>query len=489
MRAIDRVPALGHIVARALGALLMMSAPLLSQRTIHGVVTDSLRGGRLRGATVQLVPAMTPWLSGAEALTDSTGSFTLTDVALGDYLVGFRHPRLDSLGMDNITRSIRVSTALADSMLTLAIPSALTLVRTFCGERRDTTGVLFGRVFDADAEGTVRTGRVVVQWGEVVLDRVNGLRSEQRTRSVPIDSAGKYVLCGVPTDGSILLRASVSQSDSAMSDSPGTDAVRVDFPAGTLLHQRDLVMSTAIASAQVDAGAACASTVTGRAQVDGRVLLADGTPVAGARVSLPQRLGADSVLIASGDGRFVARGLAPGTTPVYVTAVGYGPAQTSVNLRNDERAQVTVTLSRVVPVMNRVEVRAPGPQTAGFAKRRKAGFGRFYDAADLAAARSQSVAMQMLRVPFLRMTQRNANNRPVIRGRLNCVPYVFLDGVLQTPDETQSDGVDHADTILPISQVGGIEVYAAGTEAPGAMGAQHGPACAAIVIWSKTQLP
>jgi hypothetical protein len=88
---------------------------------ISGVVYDSLSGGPLRGADVQLLPASGTGRA-RDAVTDSSGRFVLADVDTGAYLVGAFHPRLDSLGIELPPVELQVSGSDPVEM-NLAVPS------------------------------------------------------------------------------------------------------------------------------------------------------------------------------------------------------------------------------------------------------------------------------------------------------------------------------------------------------------------------------
>src|SRR5829696_6873095 len=106
-------------------AMLTMAAPLAvrlaaqqrdsaaAARTtlISGVVYDSIARAPLAGASVQLVAADRSRAAAFSAITDSAGRFTIPAVVVGDYMIGFFHPMLDSLGIDQIVHRVSARAA------------------------------------------------------------------------------------------------------------------------------------------------------------------------------------------------------------------------------------------------------------------------------------------------------------------------------------------------------------------------------------------
>src|SRR4051812_20071198 len=92
-----------------------------SVTTITGVVFDSLEMRGLAGATVQIADAKGgPW--SRTTTSDAAGGFTFTDVPVGVYLLGFFHPKLDSLAL--ASQILRVDVRTEQPMQArLALPS------------------------------------------------------------------------------------------------------------------------------------------------------------------------------------------------------------------------------------------------------------------------------------------------------------------------------------------------------------------------------
>ena len=133
-----------HLVALSLTTI--SATTLAAQTTVRGVVSDSLTRTPFAGASVQLVLQNAPWSAGRTTRADSTGALRFDSVTPGIYTFGFTHPRLDSLGLDAVTRTLTIADGSTIVDASIALPGANTLATGFCGARTDTTGAMIGRV-------------------------------------------------------------------------------------------------------------------------------------------------------------------------------------------------------------------------------------------------------------------------------------------------------------------------------------------------------
>lgn len=106
---------------------------------------DSLTSRAFIGAVVRLFPATSPWEVRPTVQSGSTERYRLADVAPGRYQFGLRHPRLDSLRFDAVSRVVDIETNRTAADVDLALPSAATLAGWLCGVRRNPRGVVLGR--------------------------------------------------------------------------------------------------------------------------------------------------------------------------------------------------------------------------------------------------------------------------------------------------------------------------------------------------------
>jgi len=482
------------VVCRLLLAATTLGLPahVAAQTAITGVVRDSLTGRPFIGAVVQLFPAASPWEAGPTTQSDSTGRYRLVDVIPGRYQLGFRHPRLDSLGFDAVSRVVEVGTNRTAADVDLALPSAATLAGWLCGVRRDTTGVVLGRVLDADTELPRGAGQVIVDWGEMVLDSL-GLHSARASIRTAVGVDGRFVACGVPTNVPILLRAVVT--DSIGRASSGT--IEITFADSIPLRHRDLLLAPEAGDADapasrtvaIDSSARAASSAAavqrGTSSVAGRVLAPGGQPLAGARVRLRDARVTDAFVTTDSGGFFRMDGLPAGTYPIEVIAIGFTPTRVSVDLRPGRTAQTNITIGAQVATLEAVTVYSPRSREAiGFDKRRLQQRGYFLTGEQI-RARNVLLGFQLASAPSIRVIN-TVNGRPVLRGRLNCRPAVYLDG-FPVPSDPMNSATDDLDLLISVREIGGAEVYPDFLDAPAQF--SRGGFCAVILLWSRMHVP
>ena len=476
------VPYRVRTVACAIGALLPAALP--AQTIVSGFVKDSLTGKALAGAVVQLIPAATPWLAGRMTKSDSLGRFRVDSVAPGQYLFGFQHPRLDSLGVDGVTRTIDIDKAVRVLRADLAVPSGRTFVSSLCGPNSDSTGAVMGRVFNAEDGEPIAGGTVAVRYAEMRLDG-GGVRRVPVQLTAKFGTDGKYVVCGLPVDAPVVAQARAGAGTAATSLGTSGEVELTFAPKVPLVH-RDLFVSlrppvaagAAPGAAPVRASAALPRT--GTARLIGRVIAGDGTPVAGARVTV---LDTDVSAVADSAGTFRLSGLPAGTRSVEVVAIGYSPARAPADLRPNRDATVSVNVGARMATLSAVKVTGAPVDRSGFLARRTQGIGFFLDAAAIEARGLQSVASTLTTVPGLRGNgySRQDPTRPNVSGRGNCVPSVYLDGM------QMRDGTGGLDDVVSVRRLGAIEVYASAMEAPPQFSGNAN--CAVILVWSKAYVP
>src|SRR6185437_6693212 len=277
--------------------------------TISGTVYDSLDGHPLAGALVQIV--MRGDIHGMRNVrTDSTGAFRLAAVQPGDYLIGFWHATLDSLGLDVPPRTLAVERA-AQLQVALDVPSASAIRAAICPATAagDSSGLLLGFVRAADTGGRLTGGVVDLSWTELVANK-RGIHTVRHDVSAKADPAGWYAQCGLSTAGPIAAYATAHDNSSGIID--------VTIPSRGVLH-RDFsipVGAAAIAGAGRNADTTD-STVAGggpvrhgNAQLAGTVLDENGKPLSGAQLVV---WGTGIATTSREDGTFALSGLPAGT--------------------------------------------------------------------------------------------------------------------------------------------------------------------------------
>ena len=467
----------------ALGGFLVGAAPhaLSAQTTVTGVVQDSIVRRPLAGATVQLVPDGVPGAAPRGVEADSTGAFRFANVAPGRYLLGFVSERLDSLGIEAPVRTITVAPGATELRTDLWVPSARTIAAAVCGERRDSTGVLLGRVLDAGSGDAVATGSVVVRWGELRVD-ATGLHHLTPSVRAPVGTDGRYAVCGVPLNLIVIVQANAGPDTRPTARSGTIDLL---VPLATPLLHRDLLVA-AVAdptpdTVAADRGARIAPASRGTARLAGHVRRPNGSPLPGARVVVHGAGAADSTAVTDSAGTFRLDALPGGTYPVEAIAIGFTPARGAVDLRPDRVAAVDLAVGARVSALQSVNVYASRSRAGSeFAERAKrSGFGRFLMGDQIERSGARSIGDALVMVPGLRIGGVSAVGHTQILGRGRCTPEVYLDGF------RVDSGSTYIDDLVTPQEVGGIEVYADAMTAP----VQYSRgACASIVIWTKGAL-
>lgn len=470
------------------------AAMLEAQHVMRGVIRDSLAGTTLAGARVTVIPAQTPWAEGMTAVSDTNGLFSVADLPPGRYVVGFQHPRLDSLGFDGVSRTIDVPDTPTSPTLEFALPSARTLVATLCGKMPDGLGMMIGRLLRADSGLPVTAGTLEAEWREMTIGARDGAwqrRSvEARTRE-----DGRYVLCGVPTEVTFIAIARDTTTTGA-----STGRIDMEMPSGTpLLHRTLLVPGSDLG----ERGAADTQLVPSPASLRGYVMDDAKRPVAGARLIVRENGSRDTVANTDSSGAYRFRALRGGTVVITVDKIGMTPVRSAVDLMEQHETTASFVLIRPAFGLEQVTVRARAAlEQAGFDSRRASRRGFFMTGRDLEASNALVVSHVLSAAPMLMQWGSNRSGRPVLSGPLQCTPLLFVDGVPTampavekssgrtpfTADQSRiaaanSDLPPDIDTAVPLGEIGGIEVYAPG-EAPARFADPSGR-CSSIVIWSK----
>ena len=461
---------------RALGALLLGAAsagapsvgahaappPRAIVARLTGVVFDSLAQRPLADALIQLVAANDPSRT-RSATADARGTYAIDSVPAGRYLLGFLHPRLDSLGFETPLLQIDVRT---DGVVRadLGIPSARTLIVTRCGAAALAAGqgLFMGTVRPArgDLPGPAR---VRAQWPEVTVG-ANGVERRLPSHFTSSSPSGAFAICGAPPGGTIAARAYVGP------DSSG--AVELTVPRSGVLI-RDLL---------IGGSSRAGLALRGSGALRGVVRSATGQPVRNARLVLTGSGREDTT---NANGQFDLAALPVGTYGLEARALGFTPRRVAVDIPDSAEAVVEVAMDVFVPTIDTVRVRASRSAAddlfAEFDRRRKTSSGYFIDSEQL-NKRSPIYMSDVLRgTPGITISPGTnlQGDQILMRGTSgagSCTPAVYLDGVRATmPDGTLDDLVDP-------QQVRAIEVYSRSTNAPMSFQSQNG--CGTIVIWT-----
>jgi hypothetical protein len=464
---------------------LLIASPLAGQTevgrptaaTISGLVTDSLTGSPLVDAAVQLVmtgssePFMLATRSGG------AGEFAFVDVPEGEYLIGFLHPVLDSLGIEPLVRTLSVRAGQQEIHLDLAIPGPVRLSGAFCGSGMPPGGgLIIGFARAAEGGTPIADATVTAEWLEL---SIRNRRMDYRTvsRTATSDGNGRFVLCDVPSPGSVTLQAELGAT--------GSDRFETDMPVSGFLR-RDVYLGREAAvddewSPTPGRLPPAHRVRTGRGRLTGTVTSADaGWPLPGATVGIVD----GEQTRTNARGQWVLTDLPSGTRVLEVRAPGYLSVNRAVDIFEGAGA-VHVTLPRLAAVLDTLRVVARSRSAlavSGFEERRRAsGAGRFITAEEIARRRLWETSHLFDNFPGLKRLRSSTGDDLVLMSSTfggDCIPAVFINGQL-FQNLTAAD----LDTIVQPREIAAMEVYQESQVPPEFQTGMSG--CGSIVVWTK----
>ncbi len=450
------------------------STPAAARARIRGEVIDSVRNRVLTGATVQLAATDN---SGRILSTTSNlrGIFQIDDVPPGTYLVGFLHPFLDSLGVESTLLRLEVSTDDPIS-LTLATPSAATLIEARCGAPTADLprGMFFGTVRAASGAPLAAPARVRAQYNtNRVTER--GLERVPNVRIATSTTEGTFAVCGVPANTAITVRG--------FSGADSSGFVELPVPGNGLLL-RDLVIGAAqrVQQRSTAGSARVTSVLTGKATLRGVARNQTGQPVSGARVTL-WGTGVEATANASGQYQFAA--LPEGSYTAEVRAVGFQPHRAPVDLFATRDNVLDLTLTPLVTTVDTMRVRANrAVPLEEFERRRKLGFGHFLTEDDIKKKGPTYMGDIFRGLPgVVTMPGQFGRDRVLIRGTGmtgDCAPAIFLNGLYVNIEDGDLDN------IINPKDVRAIELYSRVASIPLQFQTRNG--CGSAVIWTGARM-
>lgn len=476
----------GSLIAYAvlIGLLWGPSVARAQQGTSHvaharvaGVVFDSVSNRPLESATVQLV-ATRDASRARSTRSAADGRFAFDSVEAGEYLLGFYHPRLDSLGL--APPMGKVTLAAGDSAeAPLAVVSPATVVRASCGAATlaDSLGLMVGRVRSA-TDGTPRgQAQVMATWSEVTLGP-EGLKRSAPVVRTQADDQGAFALCGIPAGTRVIVRGWSGRDSSGFAE--------VDVPPHGLLARSLLVAPLATVGGGLAAGDSAPAGLSGTGAVRGMVRRPDGLPLAGARLTV---WGSGLEATSDADGSYSLAGLPVGTHTLEARAIGYAPSREAVDLLDGEGVVRDLQLARAPAVLDTVRVRGEGGARRWglqeFEVRRRSGTGYYLDEAAITARNAFFTADLVRMIPGVTVAPaRRSGYLVLMRGgsnMQNCVPAFFVDGVQVHSD----DG--NLDAIVSVQLIQAMEVYTRISTIPLQYQAMNG--CGTVVIWTGGRTP
>ena len=426
---------------------------------IVGVISDSLSSGFLAGADILVEPGS------YTAATDSLGKFKVDRLAPGAYRLGVFHPRLDTLGITLLTQPIRVGSDSA-SLVQLAVPSAMTLIRRSCRVQSGPYGesAVIGRVVDAETLAPIARAEVSIAWVEIDISKEAGVRREPFVVRDTTNEWGSFTFCGLPNS----LKATL-QAKHGSASTPEIPVSLGDQPV-------ELMARTVLLPAS---GAAAKS---GKASVSGVVTLEGARSNAGSRIEL---VGTGVVAVTNERGEFTMRNVPSGTRVLVVRHIGFLVQVVPVDLSSREEQKIKVSLPRYVEMMDPILVSARSKaslERVGFTRRRKDGVGFFIGPEQLETRRYAFLTDLLKQVPSLRVSY-GAHGDVVTPARgvtSGCIQY-YLDA---SPYVEMTLG--DVNRFVAAREIVGIEVYdPISTPAEYVRG---GADCTTILIWTRLRL-
>ncbi|HYW30554.1 MAG TPA: carboxypeptidase regulatory-like domain-containing protein [Gemmatimonas sp.] len=445
------------------------------QARVVGTIYDSLAMKPLPGALVQLMllsdPAQTRSVTSAD-----DGAFRFDSVAAGDYVVGFLHPRLDSIPVTPAMVRVEVRDGI-DATAALRVPSSRSVIAGSCGTNAlsDSTGLFAGTVRSASGAPLTEPGKVRVGWTQFIVS-ANGMQRSTPSVITTTTPEGKFAVCGIPLGASVLVRAFAGADSSGFAELP--------LAENGVLH-RMLYVSRAERIASTDSTRPSETMLRGPGTLGGVVRDARNQPVAGVRATV-WSTGVEAVTNARGE--FQLSGLPSGTYTLEVRGIGYEPVRRPVDIVPDREETVAVSIVQIAK-LSTVKVNATRVYTSTFqneaeARRRALGFGYFIDETAIEKRNPIFVSDLLRTTPGVFVSLGARGERVTMRGAgrsAYCTPAIFIDGALANIDDGRLD------TIVSAQEVRSVEVYPHASSVPGQFLTLNG--CGSIVLWTGPRRP
>jgi hypothetical protein len=470
-----------------LAALLALTTTMASaQGRLRGTVYDSVASRPLASAFVQLAMVQDPAIS-RSIRTDDQGRFILDSMPPGTWAVVVMHPRLDSLGIEQLSRSVS-TTGTGEQRVTLAVPSPRVLVRTVCGDAvpGEDTGFLHGRlrrlVGSAASNGPRDTadhsaGQVDVQWVDLTIAVADGLGVQRTPRRLTVAARtdGSYTACGVPAGGTVRVRGISGTDTTGTVEMVVADhgMAKLDLTVGPVRH---------VIEAATDSMSDAAPKRRGDGVLQGRVVGPGNNPLPDVSVVV---WGSDRTARSDASGAWQLRDLPEGTHTVEVRALGFRASRLLVDIADQPQTVLETTLERVV-TLDTVRTRAMRdllfvPELRAFDERRRQYPGYFRGPDEIDRIQPFEASDIFMAMPGIRLEHRREGTAILMRGKAGfpCVPDVFIDRMRIIP----SMGRGMIDEWVYARTIRAVEVYPGLTSPPPEF-MRVGNECGTIVIWT-----
>lgn len=458
-------------------------APALhAQRTklarIDGTVTDSVRAVALPGALVLLARRTADTAVSRSTTTDAAGQFAFENLPPGDYVVALETAFLDSLDIAPPVQSVSLAPDERQSV-SLAVPSGTALRSLACPGviLPPNTGALRGRVGDAITGQPLHGALVAVGWMETILER-QSLRAANEPHGVEVrtDSLGRFLICGVPTETYLDLRASADSHKEVLLQIAVTEDAGVGRQDLSLTPEEGPTATLAAlessGSAPRDAASGATASLTG-------VIYGAVAPLSRVQV---QRQGDSTAASTDSLGRYRLGTMSPGTQVLEIRKVGYLPLVIPLDIRPGQNSAPDVHLTRIT-TLDSIKVVAQRSLYREFETRaRSYTYGRFLRADDIARKHpllTSDLFRQMPGFKVIRDSRKTSDlDYEVIQsGGMTswthtdfCRPNIVVDGV----PHQMINWIDPG-------SIGAMEIYPGVATGP----IQYRSNCGTILIWTK----
>lgn len=218
----------------------------------------------------------------------------------------------------------------------------------------------------------------------------------------------------------------------------------------------------------------------GRAVLIGRVVSdSSETPVRGAEVVLEAGRVTTTTNAA---GVFRLSGLPAGRHRVVVRQIGFEPAATDLLLSDRDTVAIVVHLRASPVVLDSLVVTAPEgrplrPDLQALEVRKRMGFGKIFNADDLAAFEGRSILDVLRQYAVIEGGGVYSRRGPTSFQQRRCPMQVILDGLPLTRFDFRVD--------IRLEDLGGMEVYLGSATTPLIFERGTNAMCGVIVLWTR----
>jgi hypothetical protein len=226
----------------------------------------------------------------------------------------------------------------------------------------------------------------------------------------------------------------------------------------------------------------------------GRLVRRDSSPVATAKIKLPQL---ERTATTDDSGHFQISNVPAGTHQVTVWAPGAAPVSLEVVLLAGETYNMRIVLADDVQQLQEITVSAPNPamdatarRLEGFEQRRKRGLGVFLTAKDIERRNPRLLSDALVAINGIQLMTRGSG-KVAIASR-GMAPQAYQGGKTAAPcilrlivDGMAMPAGSSIDNISP-NEVAAMEIYAGPSSTPVELAHyQEDSWCGAILVWTK----